>query len=372
VRVHVVVPEGFDNPGRPTGGNIYDRRVCAGLAEAGWEVPVATVAAAWPVPDSGARAELARIVSAVPDGEIVLIDGLIASPTAAELLPHAGRIRMTVLLHMPLATALDTRHDAGAQRSERVVLRAASGVVVTSEWTRQEVLTRYEIAACRVHVARPGVDRVAAPARPVRGQLICVGTLGRQKGQDLLVEALAELGDLDWHCALAGPLDRDPDFVGQLRARIARLGYGHRVRLTGVLTGAELSHAYSTAGLLLAPSRSETYGMAVTEALAHGVPVIAAAVGGLPEALGFSTDGARPGQLIPSGDPAALAAAIGDWLGDERRRHQLRAAARERRSNLRGWQQTTQEIAHALTAAGRSKPVPLGVDDHPGKTSGRA
>jgi glycosyltransferase involved in cell wall biosynthesis len=350
VRVHVVVPEGFDNPGRPTGGNIYDRRVCAGLAKAGWEVLVATVAAAWPVPDSGARAELARIVSAIPDGEIALIDGLIASPTAAQLLPHAGRISITVLLHMPLATALDRRHDASARRSERVMLGAATGVVVTSEWTRQQVLTRYEIPAGRVHVARPGVDRIAAPARPVRGHLICVGTLGRHKGQDLLVEALAELGDLDWHCVLAGPLDRDPDFVDQLQTRITRLGYGHRIRLAGVLTGEVLSHAYTTADLLVAPSRSETYGMAVSEALAHGLPAIAAAVGGLPEALGSAADGTRPGQLIPSGDPAALAAAIGDWLGDERLRHRLRAAARKRRSNLGSWEQTTQEIANALTA----------------------
>ena len=57
MRVHVVAPEGFDDPGQPTGGNIYDRRVCAGLAEAGWEVLVATVAAPWPVPDPGARAD---------------------------------------------------------------------------------------------------------------------------------------------------------------------------------------------------------------------------------------------------------------------------------------------------------------------------
>ena len=97
---------------------------------------------------------------------------------------------------------------------------------------------------------------------------------------------------------LAGPLDRDPDFVEQLQARITRLGYGHRVRLTGVLTGAALSHAYTTADLLVAPSRSETYGMTVTEALAHGLPVIAAAVGGLPEALGSTADGTRPGQLV--------------------------------------------------------------------------
>jgi glycosyltransferase involved in cell wall biosynthesis len=372
VRVHVVAPEGFDNPGRPTGGNIYDRRVCAGLAEAGWDVLVTTVAGAWPDPGAAARADLARIVSAIPDGETVLIDGLIASPAAAQLLPHTGRTRMTVLLHMPLATALDAHADASAQHSERVVLRAATGVVVTSEWTRQQVLTRYAVPAHRVRVARPGVDRVAAPARPVHGHLICVGVLGRHKGQDLLVDALAELGDLDWHCMLAGPLDRDPDFVDQLQARITHLGYGHRVRLTGVLTGAALSRAYTTADLLVAPSRSETYGMTVTEALAHGLPVIAAAVGGLPEALGSTADGTRPGQLVPPGDPAALAAALGEWLGDARHRHRLRAAARQRRSTLRGWEQTTQEMANALTAHGRGKPVPPGVNNHLGKTSDRA
>ena len=350
MRVHIVVPEGFDDPGQPTGGNIYDRWVCAGLAESGWEVLVATVAAPWPVRGSGARADLARVVSAIPDGETVLIDGLLASPAAAQLLPHTGRIRLVVLLHMPLATAVDTHHDASAERSERAVLRAAAGVIVTSEWTRGQVLSRYRLPARRVHVARPGAERVAAPARPVRGHLICVGVLGRHKGQDLLVEALADLADRDWRCVLAGSLDRDPDFVEQLQTRITRLGYDHRVRLSGVLTGAALSHAYTTADLLVAPSRSETYGMTVTEALAHGLPVIATAVGGLPEALGCTADGTRPGQLIPPGDAAALAAALADWLGDEGHRHRLRAAARQRRSTLHGWEETTREIANALSA----------------------
>src|SRR5262249_21746782 len=158
-------------------------------------------------------------------------------------------------------TDLDMNHDAGSQRSERAVLPAATGVIATSEWTRQYVLTRYAIPAHRVHVARPGVDEVAAPARPVRGHLVCVGGLSRPHGHDALIEALAELPELDWHCLLAGPLDRDPGFVEQLQARITRLGYGHRIRLPGVLTAAELSRAYTTADLLVAPSRSESYGM---------------------------------------------------------------------------------------------------------------
>src|SRR5262249_13749394 len=153
------------------------------------------------------------------------------------------------------ATALDTHLDASAQRSERDVLRAATGVVATSEWTRQQILTRYSVPAHRVHVARPGADRVDVLARPVRGHLLCVGVLSRHKGQDLLVEALAGLTERDWHCVLAGPLDRDPDFVEQLQTRITRLGFGHRIRLSGVLTGAALSHAYTTADLLVAPSR---------------------------------------------------------------------------------------------------------------------
>ena len=349
VRVHVIVPEGFDHPGQPTGGNIYDRRICAGLAQAGWDVRVATVAVAWPVRDPRAHAGLARVVSAIPDGETVLIDGLLASPAVAQLLPHTGRLRMTVLVHMPLATAVDT-HGADAECSEWSVLHAAAGVVVTSEWTRRQVLARYAIPPGRVHVARPGVDRVAAPPRPVRGRLICVGVLSRHKGQDLLVEALAGLADRDWHCVLAGSPDRDPEFVGHLRTRITGLGYDHRVQLSGVLTGAALSHAYTTADLLVAPSRAETYGMTVTEALAHGLPVIATTVGGLPEAFGATADGTGPGQLVPPEDPAALAAALGDWLDDEAHRRRLRAAVRQRQPALRGWAQTTQEIAHALTA----------------------
>jgi glycosyltransferase involved in cell wall biosynthesis len=358
VRVHVVVPAGFDDPGLPSGGNIYDRRVCTGLAGAGWEVQVAAVAGTWPAPGPAARAGLARVVSALGDGEIVLIDGLIASPAAAQLLPHAGRLRMTVLLHMPLATAAGTHAEASALRSERAVLQAAAGVVVTSEWTRQQVLARFAIPAHRVHVARPGADRADAPARPVPGQLICVGVLSRQKGQDILIEALADLADRDWQCVLAGSPDRDPDFTRQLRSAIARLGFGHRIRLTGVLTGAALGRVYGTADVLVAPSRSETYGMAVTEALAHGVPVIAADVGGLPEALGAAPDGTRPGQLIPPGDPAALAAALGDWLGNERHRQRLRAAVQQRQPALSGWDQTSREIADALTAGERGMPAP--------------
>ena len=56
--VHVVVPDGIDDPARPSGGNAYDRRICHGLAEIGWPVHVHAVPGSWPLPDAAAYAAL--------------------------------------------------------------------------------------------------------------------------------------------------------------------------------------------------------------------------------------------------------------------------------------------------------------------------
>ena len=77
-QVHVVVPEGIDDPARPSGGNAYDRRVCRGLAALGWAVHQHPIAGAWPRPGAPGPAALARAVRRIPDGAVVLLDGLIA------------------------------------------------------------------------------------------------------------------------------------------------------------------------------------------------------------------------------------------------------------------------------------------------------
>ena len=84
----------------------------------------------------------------------------------------------------------------------------------------------------------------------------------------------------------------------------------------GPRTGADLDRSYAAADLMVLASRAETYGMVVTEALARGLPVVAAEVGGLTEALGHGADGIRPGLLVAPNDPGALGAALRAWLGD--------------------------------------------------------
>ena len=99
------------------------------------------------------------------------------------------------------------------------------------------------------------------------------------------------------------------------------------MRFAGARIGGELCAAYAAADLLVLPSRAETYGMVVTEALARGVPVIAADVGGVREALGHAEDGTRPGLLVPPDDFVALGEALRSWLDDEVLRARLRRAA---------------------------------------------
>jgi glycosyltransferase involved in cell wall biosynthesis len=93
--------------------------------------------------------------------------------------------------------------------------------------------------------------------------------------------------------------------------------------------------------------------MVITEALARGLPVLAADVGGLPEALGHGADGIRPGLLVAPEDPVALGAALRAWLGDAELRVRLRRAAGERRNALSGWSTTTTVLAGILSAAAR-------------------
>lgn len=349
--VDVIVPEGIDDPARPSGGNVYDRRVCQGLAQRGWVVREHGVPGAWPRAGTAGHDALARAIRPIPDGAAVLLDGLVASAAPDVLVPHARRLRQVVLVHMPLGH----RPPDGAVRArEGAVLAAAAAVVTTSVWARRRLRELYALPGDRVHVAAPGVDAAGVASASTAGAaLLCIAAVTPGKGHDVLLDALATVRDLPWRCTCVGSLDGDPAFAARVRRRARDLGLGERVAFPGPRTGPDLDRAYAAADLLVLASRAETYGMVVTEALARGVPVLATEVGGVPEALGVGRDGTRPGLLVAPGDPAAFGAALRAWLGDAELRERLRRAARERRATLRPWPATASVLARVLAGARR-------------------
>lgn len=239
----------------------------------------------------------------------------------------------------------------GARERESTVLSAAASVITTSAWARQALLELYSLPRDRVHVAEPGVDPAPlAPGTAAAGALLSVAAVVPGKGHDVLVEALAQLTRHRWRCSCVGSLERDPPFVDRLRRRVADAGMDGRVSFLGPQADAELDHSYTAADVLVLPSRTESYGMVVVEALARGLPVVAADVGGVPEALGHG-DGERPGLLVPPGDAAALRDAIRSWLEDAELRDRLRRAARQRRTSLPDWSTTASAVADVLGRA---------------------
>jgi glycosyltransferase involved in cell wall biosynthesis len=350
-RVHFVVPANIDDPAQPSGGNRYDRRVSDALRALGIDVREHAVGGDWPAPDTRATNALAAAVAGIPDGATILIDGLIASAVPEVLVPHARRLTLVVLVHLPLGYRPD--RDAETVRArERDVLSAASGIVVPSSFTRTWLVDNYLVAPQCIHVASPGNDPAAlAPGTPGGGGLLCVGAVAPHKGHDTLIAALAELVHLPWRLTIVGALVRDRDFVDRVRRQAAASAIDDRVDFTGPLTAAEVDHAYTAADLVVLPSQFETYGMVVTESLSHGVPVLATEVGGIAEALGETPAGRRPGILVAPGDSAALAAALRCWLADASLRQTLREAARQRRDTLTSWTTTGARVAQALADA---------------------
>jgi glycosyltransferase involved in cell wall biosynthesis len=335
--LHFVVPAGIDDPALPSGGNAYDRRVRHGLGAGGWTVHVHEV--------GGSRAALAEALARIPDGSVVLLDGLVASPVPEVLVPESRRLRLVALVHMPLG---QDEPDA----REAAVLSAVASIVTTSAWARRALLENYSLPGDRVHVAEPGVEAAElAPGTATGGSLLSVAAVIPGKGHDVLVDALASLTSDRWQCLCVGSIERDRAFVASLRRRALEVGMNGRLRFSGAVPEEDLVRSYGAADLLVLPSRSETYGMVVTEALARGLPVVAADVGGVPEAMGHGAGGSRPGVLVPPEDPAALGAALRAWLGDAALRRRLRRAARERRESLADWSATTSALADVLARA---------------------
>ena len=335
--LHAVLPGEVDDPALVSGGNVYDRRVLDGLAALGATVREHPLPGAWPRPDPAARGRLDRVLRGVGDDAVVLLDGLVACGVPEVVVAHARRRRLAVLVHLPLG---EEQPDLAA--GEGAVLRAAGAVIATSAWAARRVAERHDVAG--VTVATPGVDPAPlAPGTDGAHRLLCLGALTPTKGQDLLVAALAALREHPWTLDLVGPTRRDPAFVAGLRATITREGLGERIRIPGPRTGVVLDETWRATDLLVAPSRVETYGMVVTEALARGIPVVASDVGGLPDAL------AGAGDLTPAEDVPALVATLRRWFAQEPHRDGSRISARSRRCTLAPWTQTSRRVAGVLT-----------------------
>lgn len=341
--IHFVVPGAMATR---TGGYEYDRRIIAGLGRLGWRVRVHELDASFPCPTEAARAEAGAVFRGLEDRAVVVVDGLALGALPDLAHAEASRLAIVALVHHPLAreTGLDPSYQEALFRSERRALAAVRAVVVTSPATAA-VLREYGVPGARVHVVEPGTD----PAPVARGSntpavsLLTVASVTPRKGHEQLVDALALLRHLPWTLTCVGSCDRDPAHAARVRARVHEAALQTRVTFAGEVGDREMSAQYDRADVFVLPTWYEGYGMAVAEALAHGLPVVATATGAIPALV---TGGS--GVVVPPGDTGALSRALAGVLSDSRQRAAMAAAARRVRLMLPAWPAQTGRLAGIL------------------------
>lgn len=327
-----------------TGGYHYDRRLIQELRGLGLEVQTIALSNQFPFPDTHAMEEARQTLAAVPDDAVVIIDGL-AFGTLDQLAEAENkRLRIIALCHHPLAleSGLDPAQQRHFQASEQRALKAARAVLVTSEFTGRILTSQFAVPPDRIVVAQPGTD--PAPFAPCKGnpvRLLTVASLTRRKGHDVLIEALAPLSDLPWQARFVGGRDFDPHWSEQLQQKVNRLQLQERICLVGAVE--RLADEFHNADLFVLPSRFEGYGMVFAEALASGLPVVAARAGAVPDLVPESA-----GLLVPPDDTEALTAALHSLLTREDLRRQLQAGARKAASTLPTWKDTGQCVARLI------------------------
>jgi glycosyltransferase involved in cell wall biosynthesis len=341
----------------PSGGNTYDRELVAALRAGGTDVVVHALPGAWPEPTA---ADLVRLTDALAAHPMSLVDGIVASgaPGPIARAVAAGR-RIVVLVHMATADEVGLSGPDAARREETEgrALRAASAVIATSRTAADDLAARHGLQD--VHVARPGARPAPLADGSTPPRILAVANLTPTKDPLTLVRALYDVTDLGWSAVLVGSPEVDPGYAESVRHEAAALG--QRVRGAGALVGDALEKEWAAADLLVLTSRTETFGMVVLEALAHGVPAIVGAGTGAVEALtrGGPGGGAEPpgttlaqpgipGAAVPTADPGALAAVLRRWLTDPGLRTAWRRTAQDRRARLPGWDVTAALVSQAL------------------------
>ena len=215
-------------------------------------------------------------------------------------------------------------------------------IVTVSEASRREIERYFGIPEKQVPVVYNGTDLgVFRPleGQPIEADLLFVGrTEDRKKGIGTLLEAMTHLPE---HVTLKIVDGRIPE-NGLVPRFIRRHHLGRRVILyQKMLTVPELVTQYSTARAAVVPSFFEGFGFPASEAMACGLPVIANAVGALPEVVG--SDG-EAGRLVPPRDARALAAAIAQVLADPARAARMGQAARARIARLFRWKDAAAQL----------------------------
>jgi glycosyltransferase involved in cell wall biosynthesis len=254
------------------------------------------------------------------------------------------RARLAMSIYAPRAYALPR------SLGEVITLfscHSADLVICLSDFSKRDISRAYRLPTSRLVVTYAGVDSRFTPktwprdrAGNVPFSLLFSGRLNgphEQKGVDVLLRSLPLI--LRHHEVVLKIIGSGPR-LAEYRALALKLGIGEQVRFLGFVEHEEMPSHYQDADLFVLPSRRESFGLVLAEAMACGLPVVATKVGAIPEVV---EDGLT-GLLVPADDPGALADAVVSLLSDPPRMQAMGTAGIEKIRERFTWDKVAQRV----------------------------
>jgi glycosyltransferase involved in cell wall biosynthesis len=327
-----------------SGGYGYDRQIIAHLPAFGVETDHRILSARFPFPTNDDLRDAVATIARGRRGAPAMIDGLAFGAMPAETVRTIGA-PVIALVHHPVGLEQGLAPDDARRliATERAAMALADHVIVTSPTTAKTLASEFGVAPEKITVAEPGVARQPRLARAATNAplLLAVGAVIPRKGYDVLVAALAGLADLDWRLRVVGGLDRDAAAVAALRAQINAARLDDRIELAG--ESADLDPLYRAADAFALASHYEGYGMALAEAMAHGLAIVTTTGGA---AADTAPNGAA--LKVTAGDVEAMREALRRIIGDAALRGRLSQAAWRTAQDLPTWEGAAETIAGVI------------------------
>jgi glycosyltransferase involved in cell wall biosynthesis len=282
-------------------------------------------------------------------------DGIdIVHATGLAIPPAGGRLVATIhdltVETMPEMVPVLWRHIY--LKGLQIALDKAQVLCAVSEATKKELVDRHSVDPDRVVVTPEAPNLTPESVRSDQiferlgltdPYILCVGTVEPRKNQIRLVKAFAESqGELkDWSLVIAGSPGWGQD---QVTDTVESLQLGHRIFLTGKISGLELASLYSRAWVFAFPSVYEGFGIPLLEAFGFGIPSLASTTPALAELAGSAA------LLIDPSDTSGMAEALVALATDEELRERLANQGRERAGRY-SWKATADSTRHAYEKA---------------------
>ena len=330
------------DPHQLTGGYLYHQRLADRAARHDARLTfVSLPQRPFPLPAIAAGQAMQQVKSAGAD--VAVIDSIAAAFLGPSLAMRHPGVPLVGMLHQPpgvidaggLRRAIQTLLDRWTYRYTPILLVASEALAAS--------LVAAGIPRHRLRVVPPGRDVAPRPDGPLpdlrqgrRIALLAVGNWVERKGIHSLVEAFSRLPADTATLHLVGNDNADPRYARRIHERLQRADLAGRVVIHGPLPTTEVARLYAAADVFVLPSTREPYGTVYGEAMAAGLPVVGWAAGNLP----FLAAHEREGLIVPTGDVAALAAALQRLADDPSLRRRLGEAGRQRAAGRPTWDET--------------------------------